>query len=273
MTDRTTIDPPTNRELAVDLLTAYRNWLGFGAIVLALALAVAWFTGAFPSVPEVPEPAQAAGLAMFGAFALGYLPTARLVDYLYDPPKRYIVCLGLSPDRSEEFAEIPRDAAEPGVYELSPAAWENVICLDGEMYQWEDMKWPTYEVEAFDPESLGSLGTWRGSKPDSELLRREKEIDQLRQDLEKAADQSIDLEIAISSKVREAVKEIGQAIITEHAAAATYNGEKVADVLSEIRQDVEEDTGEDLDKDQRPVRQIRTLETLAENLEVQNGDR
>lgn len=259
-------------EMAVDLLSAYRNWIGAGAFLLAAVVGALWYVGALPAVdvPEIPEPVQAAALALVGAFALGYLPTMRLVDYLYNPPKRYLVCIGTT-DQTDKY-DLPPEAFKPRIVELSAAAWDTVSAVDGDLYGWEETKWPTYECEGFDPETMRAVGTWRGSKPDSELMRREKEIHELRTDLETAADQSIDLEIAISSKVRQAVKEIGQAIIEEHAEATTYNGERVADVLSEVRQEVQEDTGEDLDNGERPVRELRTLQALADSTEVSNGD-
>ena len=271
MTDVTIEADKSRGELAVDLLKAYRNWIGLTLVILVLALVGLWLVGALPSTPDIPEWAQATALALLGAAALGYLPARQAIDLLYDPPKRYVVCTGLSPDRSDEYGPIEPEAAEPGVYELTPTAWERVIVLDGELYQWDEMEWPTYEAQAFDVESLGALGTWRGSKSDTELLRREKEIDELRTKLEKAADTSIDTELAISSKVREATKAIGQAIITEHAEASTYNGEQVADVLSEVRQEIEDDTGENFDTEDRPIRQLRSLEALGHNIEVNNG--
>jgi hypothetical protein len=260
----------SRRELAVDLLKAYRNWIGLVGVILLLAFIVLWYLGALPSVPNVPESVQAALFAVIGAAALGYLPAARALDYLYDPPKRFVVCVGLAPDQQEEY-DLPPQAFLPGVYELSPAAWEQVRSIDGDLYQWEEMKWPTYEVQAFDRESFQAVGTWRGSKPDSELLRREKQIVDLRTNLEQAADTSIDTELSISSKVRQATRAIGQAIISEHAEASTYEGEQVAEVLSEVRQEVEEDTGENLQNGDRPVQQLRSLKNLAESMENTNG--
>lgn len=259
----------SRRELAVDLLKAYRNWIGLSVVILLSALLVLWYLGALPSV-TVPESVQAAMLAVIGAAALGYLPASRALDYLYDPPKRFVVCVGLAPDQQEEY-DLPPTSFLPGVYELSPAAWDQVRAVDGDLYQWDEMKWPTYEVQAFDDDTFRAVGTWRGSKPDSELLRREKEIVDLRTNLEQAADTSIDTELSISSKVRQATRAIGQAIITEHAEASTYEGEQVAEVLSEVRQEIEEDTGENLQNGERPVQQLRSLKNLAENMGESDG--
>jgi len=218
-------------ELAVDLLKAYRNWIGL-AVILAVGIlgaAVAMLGVALPEISIGRD--QKVFLLSFVLLGMaGYFPIVKIYDWLYDPPKRYLVSLGLS--------------GEPGIYELTPRAWENVDVIEDELHQWEGMRWPTYEAEAFDPESLTAVGTWRGSEPDSELLRYEKKLEEVREELEEQADTSIDTEIQISSRVRQAVKEIGQAIIDEHASATTYNGDRVADVLADIRKDVEDDTGD-----------------------------
>jgi len=209
----------------VALVIAYKHYI---ALTLIGAVVAGVLAGVSP--PAMPLRVKVAALAVTLALALGYAPVSKFLNYLYDPPKRFVVSLGLS--------------GNPGIYQLTPAAWERVEVVDGELHQWENVTWPTYEVEEFDADEMTAVGTWRGSKPDSDLLKREKEIGLMREKLERQADTAIDTEIAISSKVRQAVKEIGQAIITEHAEASTYNGEKVADVLSEIRQDVEEDSGQ-----------------------------
>ncbi|MFC7057991.1 hypothetical protein [Halovenus salina] len=255
----------TRREHTVELLTAYRNWIGLLTVLLLLSFVALWWAGALPSV-TVPESVQATMLAVIGAAALGYLPASRTLDYLHDPPKRFVVCVGMAPEQADEY-DLPPRAFLPGLYELSPAAWDRVRSLDGDLYQWSEMKWPTYEVQAFDEDSFQAVGTWRGSKPDSELLRREKEIVDLRTNLEQAADTSIDTELSISSKVRQATRAIGQALISEHAEASTYEGEQVAEVLSDIRQDIEEDTGENLKNGEQPIAQLRSLSEIADGME------
>lgn len=225
-------------ELVVDLLKAYSTWVALGTAAVVAAVLIVQ-----PTLPTVTIPrwGKVGVLAMIGATVLGYVPASKALDWLYDPPKRYVVCLGLS-------------GGEPGIWELSPAAWEEVYVTEGELYEWPETTWPIYEAERFDPESMTAKGTWRGSVPDRELLRREKLVYHMRNKLERDAETSIDTEISISSRVRQAVKEIGRAIIDEHAQASTYNGERVADVLSEIRQDVEDDAGRDRSRDgQRPV--------------------
>lgn len=251
----------TRLELAIDLIKAFRLYifLTFAGVVTAL-----WYYQ--PDLPNLSLQTEVAIIAGIGAFALGYVPAWALLNYLHNPPKRYIISLGLSESPPDD-AELSPQAFEPGIYELTPNAWERVRVLDGNLYQWEGMRWPTYECLGFDREDLEAVGTWRGSKPDSELLRREKEIGELRTNLEQAADHSIDLEIAISSKVRQAVREIGQSMIEEHASATTYDGEKVAEVLSDIRQDIEEDAGSDqiegpASNGDKPIQELKTLESI-----------
>ncbi len=241
--------------LAVELLKAYRHYVG----LLAL-LALAGLLYLQPDMPTVKirREWKVAAVALAAAGVVGYLPAAKVLDWLYNPPRRYVVSLGLS-------------GGEPGVWELSPAAWNDVDVTEGQLYQWETTKWPVYEAEWFNPESLTAKGTWRGSKSDSELLRKEKEVEELREDLEQQANTSIDTELQIASRVRQAVKEIGRAIIDEHASATTYEGERVADVLADIRQDVEDDAGDpqpqrngEKPTTDRDLDAVETLETLAD---------
>jgi len=221
----------SREELAVELLTAYRNWIGLAALVVVgtVAVLVTVLGVSLPRV-EITRDQKVFVLSSVLLGMAGYFPLAKIYEWIYNPPKRYIVSLGLS--------------GEPGIYELSPKAWQNVDVIEDELYQWEGMAWPTYEAEDFDPESMTAVGTWRGSKPDSELLRYDKKLEEVRDTLEEQADTSIDTEIQISSRVRQAVQTIGRAIIDEHASATTYNGDRVADVLADIRKDVEQDTGD-----------------------------
>jgi len=250
-------------ELVVDLLGEYSTWVGLLSLAVFIVIGGMIALGGFPTITVSPA-MKVFAVAVITSALLGYAPVSRIIRWLYDPPKRYVVCLGFT--------------GEPGIWELSPAAWESVDVVEGELYRWPDTTWPIYEAERFDPESMLAVGTWRGSEPDRELLRTEKKVDHLRNRLEEQAETSIDTEISISSRVRQAVKEIGQAIIDEHASATTYNGERVADVLSEIRQEVEEDAGDPQPRrnGEKPVREhgnVGTEESL-EALEelVATGD-
>jgi hypothetical protein len=223
------------------------------------------FLGIDAPTIEISRDTKVFGLAAVLLGIVGYFPLAKVYAWIYNPPKRYIVSLGLS--------------GEPGIYELTPKAWENVTVIEDELYQWKGMTWPTFEAEGFDPHSMTAVGTWRGSEPDSELLRYEKRLDEVRDTLEEQADTSIDTEIQISSRVRQAVKEIGQAIIDEHASATTYNGDRVADVLADIRKDVEQDTGDPTPQrnGEKPTREREyersdALETLNELVETNGGE-
>ena len=238
-------------ELAVDLLAAYRWWVGGAVTAVVVVLLVVGVN--LPTV-EITRPYKVAGVAMLAAAVLGYAPASKALDWLYDPPRRYIVSLGFSGDT-------------PGIWELTPAAWDDVEVTDGELYEWPGTKWPIYEAETFTGDTMTAVGTWRGSEPDRVLLRKEKKVEELRKEIEAEADTAIDTEITISSRVRKAIKAIGQAIIDEHAQATTYEGERVADVLTEIRQEVEEDTGSERpDNGEKPIAEAEAeaVEHLAE---------
>ncbi|CCQ34325.1 hypothetical protein HLRTI_001514 [Halorhabdus tiamatea SARL4B] len=222
-----------SRPAWLELAIAYRYWIGGGLTVtfLTLLLGVVVFGLELPEI-SLNQPTK---VFLFGgllAAISGALPAAKIIDWLYDPPKRYVVSLGL------------KKSETPAIYELTPTAWESVWVEEGDLYQWENTNHPVYEAESFDPENLIAEGTWRGSKSDRELLRAEKKVEELREEIEKEADMSIDLELSIASRVRKATKAIGQVIIEDYAATSTYEGERVRDVLSDLRQDVEDDTGD-----------------------------
>lgn len=242
----------------LELAIAYRYWIGGGLTVLFLTLTI----GVMVFGLELPEItlSQPVKVFLFGgllAAVLGALPAAKIVDWLYDPPKRYIVVLGL------------KESESPAIYEMTPAAWETVWVEEGDLYQWENTNHPVYEAESFDPEHMIAEGTWRGSEPDRELLRAEKKVEELREEIEKEADMSIDLELSIASRVRKATKAIGQVIIEDYAATSTYEGERVRDVLSDLRQDVEADSGDGPHTSgEKPVVGETELEAAVEGLQA-----
>jgi hypothetical protein len=244
-------------ELSVELLKTYRVPIVLGVTSIGI---IGYAVGIDLPTVEIPLSVKVFVLSVLLSGLLGFAPVSRIIRYLHDPPKRYIVSLGFHPDR------------EAGIWELSPGAWEEVDIVEDELYQWSGTTWPTYEAEWFDPETMVAGGTWRGSEPDSELLRKEKKVEELREKIEADANTSIDTEIQIASKVRQAVKEIGQAIIDEHASATMYEGDRVADVLTDIRKDVEDDTGDPTPQrnGEKPVRQQETeaLEALADLADV-----
>lgn len=225
----------TRRDALIEVVVAYRNWIGGAIAVGAIVVGVAMLLGWSPPSLSIPRPLKVAIVGLIVAVLIGWIPAAKIVSWLYNPPKRYIINLGL------------RESESPGIWRLSPSTWQDVEITEGEVYRWENTEHPTFEVESFDPESLEAVGTWRGSLPDRELLKREKQVEELRSELESEANRSIDLELSVSSRVRRAVKAIGQQIIDVHAETSIYSGEEIADVLDDVRRDVEQDAGDDLD--------------------------
>jgi len=103
----------------LELLIAYRYWIGaLASITLIGAIAWVWIHG----LPEVEIP-QWVTVFTFGAIvaaALGALPAAMIVDWLYDPPKRYLVQPGLTAD-------------EAAIYELNPDTFEDLTVYQGSL--------------------------------------------------------------------------------------------------------------------------------------------
>ncbi|WP_436934091.1 hypothetical protein [Halovenus marina] len=242
MTDRRPYEP-SRRQVALELLTAYRYWIGATALLSLLVGGVLLWVYGLPSLPSVPESVQAAALATIGAGALGYVPAWAALNRLHNPPKRHIVVPGLKED------------ADPGMWELTPNDFAELTVEDGELYEWPGTKHPTYEVEAFDPEQLHAVATWRGSVTDSELIREQERIEQIRGKLEQRARERDVLEVRGKSLVRQAVMEERRTFLEEYDRVALLDAEtydrKLEEVLEET--DLQADLSEQANRKQNPT--------------------
>ncbi|MHB9288120.1 hypothetical protein ACKVMT_13905 [Halobacteriales archaeon Cl-PHB] len=143
---------------ATDLATSPWPWLG-AAFLLVVGAVVAVVVK--PTIPSgsVPRIVKVGAVGTIAAGALGYLPTAKVLDWLYDPPKRYLVCPGLTED------------VEPGVWELTPQEYADLEVVGGQLYEWPSCEHPTYEVQDYYPDLNRAVGTWRGTATDSQMIR------------------------------------------------------------------------------------------------------
>lgn len=209
-------------EIIKDLLIGFRFYIF--VFVVGLTTAV-WLTK--PQLPSLPVGAEVAALALLGAFGIGYIPVWKALDYIYNPPKRYIVVPGLKED------------AEPGLWQLTPAAFSRLDVTGGDLYQWPGTKYPTYEVEEFYPDQMRAVATWRGSAPDSELIREQERIKSIRGKLEDKARERDVLEIRGKSLVRQAVMEERETFLKEYDRASLLEAEAYDEQLEELLEEAD----------------------------------
>ncbi|QSG05306.1 hypothetical protein [Halapricum desulfuricans] len=213
-------------ELAVELLKAYRNWIGLAAL-LVVGVIVAALTVLGISLPEISL-GREQKVFLLSAVLLGlagYFPLVKIYQWLYDPPKRYLVQPAVSDD-------------EGGIYELSPTAFENLTVKGGQLYQWPGMKYPTYGVEWYDPETNFAKASWRGSASDEELLKEQEKIDEIRDYLEEKAKERDVLVTRAETIVREAVMANARLLVQEYNRASlldvTALSDRIDDVLEQV---------------------------------------
>ncbi|RXK46599.1 hypothetical protein [Halorientalis pallida] len=207
------------REAAVELLTAYRWWIG-SATVVAVGLAV-WF--GLPEIPEIPRGPRLFAVGALAAIALGYAPAMKIVEYLYSPEGTYLVDID---SRDNGFA----------LYHLSPEKWKHLEVETGELYRLKTSAdayacrqyWPDYDV---------CMGTWRGSASDLELLEERERIDEIRETLEQQAQEGLTMRMKVGSIVRTAVRDIVNDLVSQYEGTAIHRGERVEDAVNEAMKD------------------------------------
>jgi len=220
-------------ELTVDLLDAYSLWVGLGGFVLAIGMIAVLATRGVPSVPRYWRVFLVAAVA---CAALGYPAVVKVLRYLYDPPKRYLVQPGVTDD-------------EGGIWELSPKAFENLHVKGGELYEWPGTEYPTYGVEWFDPDSNVCKATWRGTASDGELLQEQEKINEVRDHLEDKAKKHDILVTRAETIVREAVLDNARLLVKEYNRASLIDvsalSERIDETLSKV------DLTEDINRERR----------------------
>lgn len=225
------------RDDLLELLKAYRYWVGSGMFLLALFLAGSVF--GFWELPSfsLARPHKVFLVALLLAGSVGALPASRIVAWLYDPPKRYLVKPGLTAD-------------DAGIYELSPKAFEEMeVVGEGDLFEWPNTKHPTYGVQQYDPEMNIAMGTWRGSASDGEMLDREEEIQEIRYELEAKAKERDVLVTRAERILREEILANTRRLIQEYNRASLVDVGELNDRLEESMKD--HDLGGDLDRYRR----------------------
>lgn len=229
-------------EAAVELLKAYRWWIG----VATFAGVVAVILWGVPQLPRIPRSVRLFTVGVLAAVALGYAPAMRLVDWLYSPDGTYLVDIDA---RDNGFA----------LYRLSPEKWEDLSVESGELYRLKTSAdayacrqyWPDYDV---------CIGTWRGSASDLELLEERERIDKIRETLEEQAQEGLTMRMKVGSIVRTAVRDIVNDLVSQYEGTAIHRGERIEDAVDSAMRD--HNLREDEERERDEQRQT----------EHQNGD-
>lgn len=194
-------------ELAVDILDSYSTWVGLGLVVGVIGLTIVLATR---GVPQVPRYWRVFGIAALATGALGYPAVVKILRWLYDPPKRFLVQPAASAD-------------EGGIWQLSPSEFEDLHVRGGELYQWPGCKHPTYEVEWYREKFGVCKGTWRGSASDGEMIQNQNRINEIRDHLEGRAKERDILMTRCETIVREAILENARLLVEEYNRASLIN--------------------------------------------------
>src|SRR6056297_2777042 len=198
-----------HREATVELLKAYRHWVGLAVVV---TLGLLWYFG-LPDLPSFPREPRLFAMGALAAIAGGYAPAMKIVDYLYSPDGTYLVDIDA---RDNGFA----------LYRLSPEKWERLTVETGELYRLKTSAdayacrqyWPDYDV---------CIGTWRGSASDLELLEERERIDEIRTTLEQQAQEGLTIRMKMGSIVRTAVRDIVNDLVGQYEGTAIHRGEHI----------------------------------------------
>lgn len=218
------------REAAVELLTAYRHWIGLGVVV---ALATGLYLG-FPDVPSIPRGPRLFAVGAILAVGLGYAPAVKIVDYLHSRDSTYLVDI---------------DARDNGlaIYELSPGKWEHLAVEKGELYRLKTSG-EAYACRQYWPDYDTCLGTWRGSASDLELLRERERIDEIRETLEEQAQEGIAIRTRMGGIVRTAVRTIVNDLVGQYEQAAVHRGEHIESAVRDALDDYNAQTEEERER-------------------------
>lgn len=204
-----------------DLLVAYK-W----PLVAVALLVTLWVTqtNAAIQAPEIPRPALVGITAVIMSALAGYIPSVKLVRWLYSPNNRYLVDLDTDDDG---FA----------LWELSPSAWDNLAVEEGELHKLPNTKSPAYTCQGFDPETNAAEGTWRGSASDLEMLREKERIAEIRGQLETMAQRGISLRMRSGSIVRQALSQIVTDLVAQYEGITIPHGERVEQAVEDALDD------------------------------------
>ncbi|WP_255148997.1 hypothetical protein [Halorarius halobius] len=235
------------RDVATDLLTAYKTWIALGLAAVVVADATGYIS--LPTV-EVSRPVKIMLLGALGGLLLGWAPASRIVKWLYDPPTVWLL-------------EVDAREDDVALYKLSPQQFSELDVLHGELHRLS-AKHELWECQAYIPDRNTAIGTWRGSASDMELIADRERIDELRSHLEQQAQKGLSIRIKVGSIVRDAVHDITDELTAQYEGITIYRGEKVQTAVNDALDDydlLDEETSDDEEVEE--VRKEARRETAA----------
>jgi hypothetical protein len=208
------------KDVLTEVLTGYKLWLGLGVAGIVVADAL----GAI-NIPKVTltKPVKVLLVGLTGGLVLGYLPSAKIVEWLHSPNWVYLLEVDA---REDDFA----------LWKLSPEQFADLDVLHGELHRLSatDEVW---EAQAYVPDRNSAIGTWRGSASDMELIADRERIDELRGTLEEQAQEGMSIRIKVGAIVRSAVNDIVHDIVGQYEGITIHRGEQVENSVQEALED------------------------------------
>lgn len=237
----------------------------------------AWFAArqGWVSLPDVAVGESSELFIGAGLFALilGYLAAGRIESLLPDPPVVHLIVIDAA------------DTERIESWELSPDQFGEMDVVAGTLNELTEAKERAYECYHYDPEENVAVGTWRQSKPASEIVGHHEvgqaldEIGELRSHLEPMARRGRHIRRHLPSIVRELDLDRmdAQNAALEGHVAPSFGGRQIEEVLAEqLPDDLQPDrVKRDGDEPETGEGDVVTFDVLEgdEALEpIENGD-
>jgi len=170
------------------------------------------------------------GIAVAGAVIAGIaalFATGKIDDLIPDPPKVHLLVINASEtERIEEW-------------ELSPDKFSQMEVVAGTLNELSETQERAYECYHYNPEQNVAVGTWRESKPASEIVGHHEttealaEIEQLRSHLEPMAREGRNIKRHLPAILRDLDRERAEAqnsALSEHL-TPNFGGTSTEDVI------------------------------------------
>jgi len=217
-------------DATVDLLTAYKTWIGVGVlgVVIADAAGLLALSDYLNGLPNVGKEVKVGLVAALGGLLLAWGPATKIVNWIYDPPEVHLL-------------ELDARETDIALYKLSPQQFADMTVVHDELYRMHG------EVEvwccrAYVPDRNTAIGTWMGSASDMELVRERERIEEIRGTLEDEAKKGVRLRMQLSSIVRDAVGRITNDFIKTYEGETIYAGDRIGDAVDDALDEYELDS-------------------------------